>query len=229
MVTAVSVKPSTGSTIAIILTLLGVGAVAIFFLSRGLKDFKLPSFPEIKLPEFKFPDIFGTEIPLSNVDPLSLQPKGFGIGEEQSRLAFRLGFGGGKFLERSFGARPLAPSGSVAGVRGRPLAQRAVARRIPTFTGTITTRQRPGGALIAGSEALFTRLRRNLSQVTREGPISNVVNQNTVQSQRIPNIAGPGTPIRATGVALGRSIARRAAGARFSAPTAAERRRRRGR
>jgi len=158
MASVVALKSNTGSTIAIIVAILAVLGITGFLVSRALKDFKLPDF-NFNLPSFVNP--FDTSVPFENVPPLQLKPQGFGIGAEQTAAAFRVGTQG-RFIERSFGTRQVAV-GSVAGVRGFTLAQRAVARRIPTFVGSITTSQ--GTRAIAGSQALFDRLQKNILSV----------------------------------------------------------------
>jgi len=159
MASVVAVKSNTGSTIAIIVTLLGLAVAGYFIATRALKDFKFPefpSFPEIRFPEFS--DIFGPSI--RDVENLPLTPLGEGIGIEQLKQAFRVEFPSGSSIARSVGRRDILSPGQF-GVTGRRLPPRAVAFRIPTFVGTITTRAR-GTRLIAGSEGLFARLLDNL-------------------------------------------------------------------
>ena len=51
----------------------------------------------------------------------------------------------------------------IAGIRGKPLAQKAISQTQPTLTGTLDT-PTGGKRKIAGSQALFDRLKKNLGQ-----------------------------------------------------------------
>jgi len=164
----VAVRSNTGSTIAIIVTLLGLAAAGIFFGSRALKGFKFPeiNFPEIKFPEFKFPSLFPGP-GLEDVADLSLIPQGAGIDLGQLKQAFKITFPSGS-ISRSVLARPILSVGAL-GVSGKPLGPQAVATRIPTFVGVVDTGSR-GPRLIAGSQALFDRIRDNLRRAVPSTP-----------------------------------------------------------
>lgn len=164
MVSAVSVKSNTGSTIAIIVAIFAALGIGYFVVTRGLKDFKFPDLNIPGLSDFNL-DFLKTKVPLENVPALDVLPKGFGLDQPGAfQRAFNVIFASGASIERSLITRPVAPSGSVAGIRGRPLAFRAVARRIPTFFGSITTGQ--GTRSIAGSAALFQRLLDNFRRTS---------------------------------------------------------------
>lgn len=162
----VAVKSNTGSTIAVIVAILGVGAVGIYLASRAIKDFKFPSisfpdfkFPDFKFPEFKFPNFFPGPL-LQDVEPLSIIPQGEGIFLEQLKQAFKISFPTGT-VSRSVGPRGIITTFGVTGAR---LAPRAVARRTPTFI--IVREGAKGAAIIGGSQALFDRIASNLRSAT---------------------------------------------------------------
>lgn len=89
---------------------------------------------------------------------------------ENLKKAFTIRTSSGS-LTRSQIATPPLGSGAIAGIRGKPLSQFAISRKQPTFTGTFTTKI-GGTRLVAGSEALFNRLRQNLarSSIRRSTP-----------------------------------------------------------
>ena len=163
----VAVKSNTGSTIAIIVTLLGLAAVGYFLVSGKLKDFKFPEikFPEIKFPEFKFPSLI-PEINLEDVSNLSLKPQGEGIDLGQLKQAFKISFPTGS-VSRSILPRPILPAGAI-GVIGKRLPPRAVALRAPTFI--IVREGAKGAPIIAGSKALVDRIAANLRRSTARLP-----------------------------------------------------------
>jgi len=230
MVSAVTVKSNTGSTIAIIVTLLGLGIAGYFIATRALKDFKFPDFkfPEFKFPEFNFQDLFGPNI--EDVSNLRLTPQGSGIGIEQLKEAFRVSFPSGSSISRSVGPRPILSPGQF-GVTGRRLPPRAVAFRIPTFVGTVTTPLR-GTRLIAGSEALFARIMDNLRRASNRqfskptAPLGNRPGERTVDTRyQIPNRF----VVSRTGFFKGVKVAESTVEARRRLFSEQDRRRRRGR
>ena len=110
---------------------------------------------------------FNVTVPIEDFPELSIAPQGErvapGTGTEfTSKRAFELTFANGSRIERSFEPSPaLGGSRDIAGIRGKPLAQTAISRTQPTFTGVLTTSV-GGSRAIAGSAALFDRLRNNL-------------------------------------------------------------------
>lgn len=188
----VAVKSNTGSTIAIIIAIfaaLGIGYLVV-------RNFKFPdfNFPDLNFPDLDFLNPFKTTVPLGNVPPLDVVPQGFGLeGESALQRAYNLIFASGSRIERSFGTRPIAPSGSVAGIRGFPLASRAIARRTPTFFGSITTAV-GGTRAIAGSQALFDRLLRNL-RVSSNAQASELQKRSAVQQSGSGGLAGFINPV----------------------------------
>lgn len=175
MASVVAVRSNTGSTIAVIVAVLAVGAVGIYLASRAIKDFKFPEFnlselfPDFKFPEFnfKFPDFFGGPT-LQDVESLSEIPLGEGISLEQLKQAFKISFPTGT-VSRSVGPRGVITTFGVTGAR---LAPRAIARRTPTFI--IVREGAKGAPIIGGSQALFDRIAANLRRATARLPIQNV-------------------------------------------------------
>jgi len=169
----VAVRSNTGSTIAIILAVLGVGAVGIYLASRALKDFKFPEFkiPEFKFPEIKFPDLI-PKIDIEDVKSLSIIPKGEGIGVEQMKQAFKISFPTGT-VSRSVLPRPILPASAI-GVIGKRLPPRAKALTQPTFV--IVREGAKGSPIIGGTQALVTRIADNLRRATARLPsVSNII------------------------------------------------------
>jgi ribosomal protein L28 len=158
MASVIAVKPSSGSTAITILAVLSVLSIGGYLAYRYLKGL---SFPELKLPELKFPElpnIFNLPT-IEDVPNLAVTPQGEGIGIEQTKQAFRVGFP----TIRSSISRSFAPRGVIrtVGVRGKALAPTALARRQETFPGVLET-PTGGKRAIAGSKALFDRLMENL-------------------------------------------------------------------
>lgn len=131
----------------------------------GLRDFGNSIIEGIAGILPKLPNPFDVTVPIEDFPELSITPKGerSRTGTEfTNKRAFELTFASGAKIERSFDASaPLGSSRDIAGVRGKPLAQRAISRTQPTFTGVLTT-SAGGSRAIAGSAALFDRLRNNL-------------------------------------------------------------------
>ena len=164
MASVVAVRSNTGSTIAIIVAVLAVGAVGIFLASRAIKDFKFPDFSilkDFKFPEFKFPELFPGPT-LEDAPDLSLIPQGEGISLEQLKQAFKISFPTGT-VSRSVGARPILPVGAI-GVIGKRIPPRAIALRTPTFI--IVREGAMGAPIIGGSKRLVDRIAANLRRAT---------------------------------------------------------------
>jgi len=84
-----------------------------------------------------------------------------GLPEEVQKRAFRITTPRG-FLERSVGTRPILHADDLS-ILGKKLPPRAVALRIPTFVGVVST-STGGTRTVAGSKALFERIQLNLSR-----------------------------------------------------------------
>jgi len=187
MVSVVAVKSNTGSTIAIIVVLLGLAAAGYFIATRALKDFKFPEigfpefpnlegllsdlkFPEIKLPEFNFPEI---RFPEFNFPDFSFPD-------------FQDVFAAGTFTPSFFEPGTFTPSGSFKRTRqtlaGKTVSTRIAARRGGFFPSRPTRniredfleffRPRPVRALfpgISGREAARRGVTGGPIRVSRSG------------------------------------------------------------
>jgi len=190
----VAVRSNTGSTIAIILAVLGVGAVGIYLASRALKDFKFPEFkiPEFKFPEIKFPDLI-PKIDIEDVKSLSIIPKGEGIGVEQMKQAFKITLPTGS-VSRSVSPRPILSAGAL-GVTGKRLPPRAKALTEPTFV--IVREGAKGASIIGGTQALVDRIASNLRTATARLPsVSKIIPEFPSSFSITSKIAAPiSTPV----------------------------------